>query len=125
MSKVKGEIEAEKQPNFSVNLFRKNIQNIAIIMFVMFIQNIVGQANTPVAVPNIQSKEYFKTIDVKFFDSKLKNFYEADDVVQVDRNVYYRNIFLFVKKIKDAVITYETKTIRVNFSICLRDTIQI
>ena len=125
MFEIENENKIEKQSNFSINLFRKNIQNIAMIMFAMFIQNIVDQANTSVAISNIQSKKYFKIIDVGFFDSKLKNFYEADDVIQIDRDVYYRNVFLFVKKIKNAVITYETKTIRVNFSICLRDTIQI
>ena len=84
MSKTENEIEVEKQSNFSINLFKKNIQNIAMIMFVMFTRNIIDQANTLVAISNIQSKKYFKIIDVKFFDSKLKNFYEADDVIQID-----------------------------------------
>ena len=123
MFEIENENEIEKQSNFSVNLFRKNIQNITMIMFAMFIQNIIDQANTSVTTSNIQSKKYFKIIDVKFFDFKLKNFYETNDVIQIDRNVYYKNVFLFVKKIKNAVITYETKTIQINLSICLRDTI--
>ena len=34
-------------------------------------------------------------------------------------------MFMFVKKIKNAMITYEIKTIKINLSICLRETVQI
>ena len=94
-------------------------------MFIIFIQNVAGQENAPVSASNIQSKGYFKATDVGFFDFKLKDFYDADDVIQVDRDVYYRNVFLFVKRIKNAVTLHETEIVRVNIFSCLRGIAQI
>ena len=125
MSGAGGGGGAGGQPNPPVNLSREDIQNIAMTMFAMFTQNIAGQANTPVAAPNIQSKGYFKATDVGFFDPKLEDSYGAGDVVQVGRDVYYRDVFLFVERIKDAVTTYGAETVRANLSTCLRGTAQI
>ena len=123
MSKTK--IEVEEISNPSINLSKKDIQIIIMSMFTIFTQNVAGQKNVFVSVSNIQSKKYFKTIDVKFFDFKLKDFYDTDDVIQMNRDVYYRNVFLFVKRIKDAVILHETEIVRINISSCLRDIAQI
>ena len=113
---------AEKQSNFS-NLTRKNIQTIVMSMFIIFIQNVVVKMNT--SIQKAFSKDYFKITNVNFFDFKFEKSYGSDDVVQINRNVYYRNVFIFVKKIKNAVITYEIETIKINLSTCLRDTVQI
>ena len=113
---------AEKQPNF-FNLTKKNIQIIVMSMFIIFIQNAVVKMN--ISIQKIFSKNYFKITNVNFFDFKFEKSYDSDDVVQINRNVYYRNVFMFVKKIKNAMITYEIKTIKINLSIYLRETIQI
>ena len=113
---------AKKSPNF-FNLTKKNIQTIVMSMFTIFIQNAVVKMN--ISIQKIFSKNYFKITNVNFFDFKFEEFYDSDDVVQINRDVYYRNVFIFVKKIKNAIITYEIETIRTNLSTCLRDTVQI
>ena len=92
-------------------------------MFIIFIQNAVVKMN--ISIQKIFSKNYFKITNVNFFDFKFEKSYDSDDVVQINRNVYYRNVFMFVKKIKNAMITYEIETIKTNLSTCLRDTVQI
>ena len=83
----------------------------------IFLQNVAEQKNVFLLISNIQCKEYFKTINVKFFDFKLKDFYDTDDVIQMSRDVYYRNIF-FVEHIKNAVTLHEIKIVRVNIFSC-------
>ena len=113
---------AEKSSNL-FNLTKKNIQIIVMSMFIIFIQNAVVKMN--ILIQKIFSKNYFKITNVNFFDFKFEKSYDSDDVVQINRNVYYRNVFMFVKKIKNAIITYKIKTIKINLSICLRETVQI
>lgn len=92
-------------------------------MFIIFIQNVLEKIN--ISTQNAFSKTYFKITNMNFFDFKLEKLYNTDDVIQINKNVYYRNVFVFVKKIKNVIITYEIKTIKINFSICLRETIQV
>ena len=113
---------AEGQPN-PPNLTREDIQAIAMSMFTIFTQNAAVRMNTP--AQGAPSKDYFKATNVGFFDPKLEESYGPGDVVQIDRNVYYRNVFMFVERIKDAMTTYEAETIRTNLSTCLRETAQI
>ena len=115
-------ITAEKLLNF-FNLTKKNIQIVVMLMFIIFIQNAVVKIN--ILIQNVSSKNYFKITNVNFFDFKFEKSYNSDDVVQINRNVYHRNIFIFVKKIKNVIITYKIKTIKINFLISLRETIQI
>ena len=111
---------AKKQSN-SFNLTKKNIQIIIMSIFIIFIQNAVVKIN--ISIQKVFSKNYFKITNVNFFDFKFEKFYDFDNVVQINKNVYYRNVFMFVKKIKNAMITYEIKTIKINLSICLRETV--
>ena len=113
---------AEKSSNL-FNLTKKNIQIIVMSMFTIFTQNVVVKIN--ISIQKIFSKFFFKITNVNFFDFKFEKSYDSDDVVQINRNVYYRNVFMFVKKIKNAIITYKIKTIKINLSICLRETVQI
>ena len=59
-------------------LFTKNMRNKSIISIDSF-------------------KMQFRAIDVNFFDSKLNESYGLKDVVQIERDVYYKNVYLFVK----------------------------
>ena len=110
----------KKQSNL-FNLTKKDIQTIVMSMFIIFIQNVVVKMN--ILTQKTFSKNYFKIMNVNFFDFKFEEFYNFDDIVQINRNVYYRNVFMFVKKIKNAIITYEIKTIKINLSTCLRETV--
>jgi hypothetical protein len=76
-------------------------------------------------VVTVVKKSFFRAFDVKFFDSQLNSSYDSDDVVQVERNLYYRNVYLFVKRIKNVVIMSETDAVRINLSTCLRDSTQV
>ena len=113
---------AEKSSNL-FNLTKKNIQIIVMSIFIIFTQNAVVKIN--ISIQKIFSKNYFKITNMNFFNFKFEKFYDSDDVVQINRNVYYQNMFIFMKKIKNAMITYEIETIKINLLICLRETIQI
>ncbi len=116
--------------SFLFNLTQQNIQEIALFMFNLFAQNVQNQAQTKAVettmnVVTVVKKSFFRAFDVKFFDSQLNSSYDSDDVVQVERNLYYRNVYLFVKRIKNVVIMSETDAVRINLSTCLRDSTQV
>lgn len=90
-------------------------------MFIIFTQN----AKVKTEILNAFFKTFFKSDDVGFFDFKLEKSFDHENVIQIDRDVYYRDVFMFVKKIKDAVMMYEAETIRSNFSVCLKSIAQI
>jgi hypothetical protein len=99
-------------------------------MFNLFAQNVQSQVQTKaveatVNVATIVKKSFFRTFDVKFFDSQLNSLYDSSDVVQIERNLYYKDVYLFVKRIKNVVIMSETDAVRTNLSTCLRDSTQV
>ena len=109
------------------NLSQQDIQGIALSMFNLFRDNIAPRDGN---VPNNNSsnddwKGSFRAQDVGFFDPTLDESYGPGDVVQVGRDVYYRNVYLFVERIKDAVNMYTADKVRSNLSSCLRGTAQI
>ena len=71
------------------------------------------------------SKNQFRAIDVNFFDSKFDESYDLKNVVQVDRDVYYRNVYFFVKRVKNTVSIFENEKMKTNLSFCLRNSVQI
>jgi hypothetical protein len=109
------------------NLSQQDVQNIVMHMFQLFIQNVQEEVSSTSSHEKDQdaSKDYFKASDVRFFDSQLNSSYEFDDVIQIDRDVYYRDVYLFVERIKDAIILSEEDVIKANLFSCLRDTTQI
>ncbi len=113
------------------NLTQQDIQNIVLSMFNLFAQNVQNQAQTKIAetinevIIATVKKSSFRASDVEFFDSQLDSFYDSENVVQIERDLYYKDVYLFVKRVKNAVIMSEAKTIRTNLSICLRESIQI
>ena len=117
----------ENDFSFELNLFQQNIQSIALFMFNLFKNNIAFK-NDNVSNNNFSNddwKESFRTQNVEFFDFILNESYDSDDVVQVEKNVYYKNVYLFVEKIKDAVNMYTIEKIRFNLFNCLKKTAQI
>jgi hypothetical protein len=116
-------------------LSQQNIQRITLFMFNLFAQNVQSQTQTKTIetttnvvtadVVTTAKKSSFRTSNVKFFDLQLNLSYESNDVVQVDRDLYYKNVYLFVKRMKDAMIMSDAKIVRINLSACLRETTQV
>ncbi len=92
-------------------LFQQNIQEIALFMFNLFAQNVQIQAQTQIKIETMNEAVFttfkkfsFRASDVEFFDFQLDFSYDSSDVVQVDRDLYYKNVYLFVKRVKNVVI---------------------
>ena len=58
--------------------------------------------------------------DIGFFDLNLPTSYGEGKVVLVGKKLYYRNIILFIKRIKDLVIIKKYELIRANLNTYLR-----
>ena len=104
---------------------RQKMRKLIIAMFETFAKNVKDRIFLVSQTAVTASGSHFKISDVDFFDSKLNEFYETDDVVQIDRDIYYRNVYFFVKRIRDTITIVETEKIKSNFSNCFRKSIQI
>ncbi len=108
------------------NLIQQNIQSIVLSMFNLFAQNVQNQAQIKIAktinevIIVATKKSSFWASNVEFFDSQLDSSYDSEDVVQIKRDLYYKNVYLFVKRIKNAVIMFEAKIVQINLFACLR-----
>jgi hypothetical protein len=116
--------------SFVFNLTQQNIQEIVLFMFNLFAQNVQDQTQTKaieatIDIATIAKKNSFRASNVRFFDSQLNSFYDSDDVVQINRNLYYKNVYLFVKRVKDVVIMFDVEVVRINLLTCLRDSTQM
>ena len=58
--------------------------------------------------------------DIGFFDLNLSISYSESEVVLVGKKLYYRNIILFIKRIKDLVIIKRYELVRANLNTYLR-----
>ena len=96
-------------------------------MFNLFRDNIVFKNEISISnnFNNDDWKKSFRAQNVGFFDFILNESYDSNDVIQVEKNVYYKNVYFFVKKIKNVVNIYTIKKIKFNLSNCLKKTIQI
>lgn len=67
-----------------------------------------------------------KIIDIKFFNSKYKN-NEINVFVLINANkhIFYKNIYVFIDRIKNVTITYENDKIKEIIFIYFRDEILI
>ena len=104
----------ENDFSFEFNLFQQDIQNIVLFMFNLFKNNIAFK-NDNVSNNNSSNddwKKSFRTQNVEFFDFILNESYDFDDVIQVKKNVYYKNVYFFVKRIKNVVNMYTIEKIR-------------
>ena len=116
----------ENDSSSKFNLFQQNIQKIVLSMFNLFKDNIAFKNDTSSNnFSNDDWKEFFRAQNVEFFDSILNESYDSDDVVQVERNVYYKNVYFFVERIKNAVNMYTIEKVRFNLFNCLKKTAQI
>ena len=116
------EVSEESQFVSKSTLFQTDIQSIAMSMFQLFIQNI--QTNSSIAV-QFTSRNQFRAFDIEFFDSQLNAQYELKNVVQVKKNIYYRDVFLFVKRIKNMIIILSEDVVRINLFTYFREIAQV
>jgi hypothetical protein len=79
------------------------------------------------AQENIQTFviEHFKkwiADEIEFFDSNID---DDDSVVNVDRHVFYKNIYAFVDRLKNMITIREDDKLRTILSQCFRDAVLI
>ena len=55
----------------------------------------------------------------------MSSFYESRFIIRDNKNVYYRNVHLFVEKILNLIVTKNHDLIKTNLNICLRDNVFI
>ena len=58
--------------------------------------------------------------DIGFFDPNLPTNYDEDKIVLIGKKLYYRNIILFIKRIKDLATIKRYELIRANLNTYLR-----
>ena len=68
----------------------------------------------------------WKSKDIEFFDSKYEKSTHIDDsIVNVDRHVFYRDVYVFIDKLKNMTSLREKNKLRIVISQCLRNTVLI
>ena len=70
---------------------------------------------------NNDENSFWRFEDLDFLDIKLSIFFEFDSMIRNDKNVYYRNVHLFCKRIRNLIAIKNEKLIRINLNICLFD----
>lgn len=60
--------------------------------------------------------------NLDFFDSHLDKSFTKDDVIIVNKDVYFRSVILFINRIRDLIITKNSIIIKININIAFRDT---
>ena len=119
-SNVETNSNNSKSKSANRTLSQKNVQNIIMFMFTMFKKNIREKNFI-----NTIFRKQFRVIDLNFFDFKLNESYDSGDVVQINKNTYYRDVYFFVKRIKNIVTIIEIEKMKINFSNCFRKIVQI
>ena len=68
----------------------------------------------PVILPSLQG---FRASDIEYFHSRLKVFkeYLAGDIVNINKNLYYHDVLLFIQQVKHITSIKQIE----NLSVCL------
>lgn len=69
----------------------------------------------------VESFDRWNLFDLEFFDFNLDKSFDNDDVVTVNKNVYFRNVILFIDKVRDLIVIKNSTTVRANINTALRD----
>ena len=69
---------------------------------------------------NINSQ--WNAIDLNYFDFKHEklNIFADDVITQIDKNVYFKNVHLFLRRARNMIKFKKTDLIRENFWICFK-----
>ena len=72
-----------------------------------------------------KNKSTWNFDDIEFFDLNYEKKSTAIEKILThsDKNIYYKNVYVFVKKIKEIIIVLDVEQIRRNLFSCLKDTI--
>ena len=75
---------------------------------------------------SVDSTPIFPTLraeKIKYFDSEYqtKNIYKQIFLVNADKHVYYRDIYIFVNRFKNIIFLRDKSAIRQIITICFRD----
>ena len=62
-------------------------------------------------------------IDLDYFNSYLKKLYKEDKIIIIKKDLYYRSIILFIKRVKNLTTIKSNTLIKTNLNISLRDII--
>jgi len=74
-----------------------------------------GPLPHPAATPSLA----FQPEDIGYFDSHLNDTYGKGDFVQLEKDVYYCNVHLFLGQAKAAAMVKGTHLIHISLHICL------
>ena len=66
---------------------------------------------------NIDKNSFWRSNDSSFFDFKSFAFYKSNSVIEHDKNIYYRDVRLFCKKVQNLTVIKDEKLIWVNLNI--------
>ena len=71
---------------------------------------------------NISSRNFnFRVSDLGYFHSNLEKIYEKEDIVIIDKEIIYREVYIFCRRVKDYAISIDEKKIRNNLFSCFRE----
>lgn len=70
-------------------------------------------------------KKQFNSENIKYFDFNFENKSTVTEnvIAHSEKNTYYKNVHIFVEKIKKMTIVLDVEIVRQNLSSCLRGTI--
>ncbi len=74
---------------------------------------------------NYRQQERWNLVEIEFFDSNFdeKFAFTNEALIHADKNTYYRNVHVFVERIKKMIIVLEFEMIRKNLFFYLRDSV--
>ena len=126
-------ISVSSNEKISWSIFRKKWKTMIKSMQIM---QVVFQATT--AIINIRESRRFEEATsnnsndntkwnaekLRFFDSMYDNKSISIDQVMkhAEKNIYFRDVYLFLNRVKDMTLIHEDQFVRKNLFICLRDT---
>ena len=72
----------------------------------------------------IENKQ-FNSKNINYFDFNFENKLTVTEnvITHSEKNIYYKNVYVFVEKIKKMTIIFDVKIVRQNLSSCLRKTV--
>ena len=79
-----------------------------------------GETGPPGPPGNASGIPQWRPEDIGYFDPKLPDSYGTGPMVRDGKDIWYRNVHLFIERIKDLVNTKGEDTVRTNLNTCLR-----
>jgi hypothetical protein len=105
--------------------------NVIVIASIAAVAVAISQTTTQfsastVAIVNNRSRRW-NSDDIEFFDSNFeeKFAFTNETVTHAEKDIYYRDVYVFVEQVKEMTIMIESKIVKKNLSSCLRESILI